>query len=290
MNYRHAYHAGNFADVLKHIVLVHCLIHLGKKPAAYRVVDTHAGAGRYRLDAGEASRTGEWKDGVGRVLAAAGSAPASVKAILTPYLELIAPYLGNDGQLLTYPGSPVLAASLLRAGDQLIANELHPDDGARLKTTLASDRQAKVMGLDGWTAIKALLPPPERRGLVLVDPPFEEPGELIRLTEGLDHGLSRFSRGTFLLWYPIKDMKPVERFRRGVREVVERHAIETVLDAELLLRPARHPDLLNGCGLVIVNPPHTLAGQLEILLPWLAKTVGDAGARGTLLRLTAERN
>jgi 23S rRNA (adenine2030-N6)-methyltransferase len=270
MNYRHAYHAGNFADVLKHIVLVHCLLHLKKKDAAFRVVDTHAGCGRYRLDATEAARTGEWRDGIGRVLANRALAPPRVRALLAPYLDVVTDGNGGPDGLTHYPGSPRIAQALLRRGDMLVANELHPDDFKRLARTFDDDRQVKVMNLDGWTALKSLLPPHERRGLVLVDPPFEQPGELLRLCEGLGHALDRFKTGIYLLWYPIKDPKTVQRFRRGITETAAAAGIETVLDIELLLRQPRNPDLLNGCGLIVVNPPFTLRPDLDALLPTLA--------------------
>lgn len=275
MNYRHAYHAGNFADVVKHIVLVLCLEHLKKKSAAFRVIDTHAGTGRYRLGAAEAAKTGEWQAGIARVLARIDHAPAAVQSTLAPYLALVRRELDADGRLSAYPGSPAIAAASLRKGDMLIANELHPEDHARLQDLFDRDKQVKVMALDGWTALKAVLPPPERRGLVLIDPPFEEPGELIRLTEGLEAGLQRFKTGLYLLWHPIKDPKPVDRFRREIGAVTARHEIETTLAVELLLRAPRHPDVLSGCGLIVVNAPYTLEAQLSVVLPWLAEALGE---------------
>jgi 23S rRNA (adenine2030-N6)-methyltransferase len=275
MNYRHAYHVGNFADVLKHIVLLLCLEHLKKKPAPFRVVDTHAGVGHYVLNALETTRTGEWQAGIARVLTAIKHAPPKVQTALEPYLALVRRDSASDGTLKAYPGSPTLAAASLRKGDTLIANELHPDDNARLKAVFTHDRHVKVMALDGYTALRSLLPPPERRGLVLVDPPFEEPGELIRMTEGLDASLARFKTGIYILWHPIKDPKPVERFRREVTAVCERHGVETTWAIELLLRAPRHPDVLSGCGLIVVNAPYTLGEPLDVILPWLARTLGE---------------
>jgi 23S rRNA (adenine2030-N6)-methyltransferase len=282
MNYRHAFHAGNFADVLKHVVLVLCLEHLKKKSAPFRVLDTHAGAGRYRLGVGDSARTSEWLGGIGRLIGPdAAPLPPTVARILAPYLETIRDAQPDSGHFTAYPGSPVIAAARLRPADRLVANELHPEDGKSLSAEFDRDRRVTVTALDGYTSLKAHLPPPERRGLILVDPPFEVGGEFIRMTEGLGEALARFRTGTFLLWYPIKDPKPVERFHRRIAEVASRYQVETVLAAELLLRRPRNPDLLNGCGLVVANPPFTLAADLGQVLPELARRCADGmGASG----------
>jgi 23S rRNA (adenine2030-N6)-methyltransferase len=264
MNYRHAYHAGNFADVLKHTVLVLCVEHLKKKPAPFRVLDTHAGIGTYKLDGREMAATGEWRDGIARLWSATNSGrdvPDTLLA-LKPYLAEIARTNGASGELKTYPGSPALIAGLLRAGDTLVANELHPEDAKRLLAQFAKDKHVKVMSLDGYTAVKSVLPPPEKRGLILIDPPFEQPGEFQRIAEALGQGLNRFRSGTYALWYPIKDVKPVQRFQRTIADIAGRAAVETVLALDLFVRAPRHPDLLNGCGLLVVNPPHTLAADI----------------------------
>ena len=277
MNYRHAYHAGNFADVLKHVVLMLCMEHLKRKDAAFRVIDTHAGAGRYRLDHDEAEKTGEWRDGIGRLLGPdAEPLPATVAGLIEPYLAAVRAE-NPDGGLIYYPGSPALVQSALRAGDALVANELHPDDASLLQAVLAKDKLCKVSTLDGFAALKALLPPKERRGLVLIDPPYEEPGELVRMTHALAEALKRFATGTYVLWYPIKDEKIVARFHRGVLEVAGAAGIPSPLKVELLLRPARNPTLLNGCGLVIVNAPYTLEAKLAAILPALAERLGEQG-------------
>jgi 23S rRNA (adenine2030-N6)-methyltransferase len=193
--------------------------------------------------------------------------------LLQPYLDLVAKE--NDGVgLTTYPGSPRLAQGLLRRGDVLVVNELHLDEVRALSALLDDDRQCKVMGIDAWSFLKAMLPPKERRGLILVDPPFEEPGELVRLTEGLASALERFATGTYLLWYPIKDPKQIARFHRGVGEIG--HA--KVLRVELYLRQPRDPGLLNGAGLIVVNPPFTLEAELQVLLPELTRTFADTGS------------
>ncbi len=282
MNYRHAYHAGNFADVFKHLVLVLVIEHLKQKPAPFRVIDSHAGAGHYDLTAIEAHKTGEWQSGIGRLLDA--EPPADVAAVLAPYLALIRDE-NRSGPLERYPGSPWVARKLLRRDDSLIANELHPDDRAALEKLFGGDPQTKVMGIDGWLALKALLPPKERRGVVLVDPPFEEPGELSRMAQGLEAAVRRFATGTFLLWYPIKDPRPVAQFKRDL----SRLALGKVQAIELYIREPADIGLLNGAGLIVVNPPFTLVQKLSIVLPWLTDVLGDgSGSRFALTSLGTE--
>jgi 23S rRNA (adenine2030-N6)-methyltransferase len=282
MNYRHAYHAGNFADVLKHAVLALIISYLKKKDAPFRVIDTHAGCGLYALDSVEAGKTREWEGGIGKLLAPdTPPLPPDVERLLAPYLDAVR--AENTGLLTLYPGSPLIARRLLRPQDRLIANELHPVDSVRLKQALGRDARAKVMMLDGWTALKSLLPPKERRGLILIDPPFEEGGELDRLADGLSAGLSRFATGVFAAWLPIKDPKPVARFYERLAPLASAHG---TLRVELLLRePSLSPDRLNGCALVIVNPPYELERQLTVILPELATRLGGASGRGKLDRL-----
>jgi 23S rRNA (adenine2030-N6)-methyltransferase len=276
MNYRHAYHAGNFADVLKHVVLTLVIEHLKRKPTPFRVIDTHAGSGLYALDSEQAVKTAEWEGGIGRLLGAGPAPlPAPVAALLAPYLDAVR--AENDGRgLRLYPGSPLIARRLMRAGDTLVANELHPEEHARLKAAVGRDRRVKVLALDGWLALKAQLPPRERRGLVLIDPPFEEERELERLAEGLAAGLRRFATGVYIAWYPIKDPKPVARFHRAVTAV----AGPRLLRAEVMLRRPVNLERLNGCGLVVANAPHTLQGDLATLLPEITHRIGDNGRGG----------
>lgn len=272
MNYRHAYHAGNFADVIKHAVLSLVLEYMKQKPAPFRVIDTHAGIGLYDLTAIEAQKTGEWRDGIGRLMRADLS-PEN-RAILAPYLNCVRA-LNPQGELLRYPGSPIIARDLIRHEDRLILNELHPEDRLSLEDLFARDRQAKVMGLDAWTAVKSLLPPPERRAVVLVDPSFEVPGELDRLIKALQQGLRRFAAGTFLLWYPIKEQRPVAEFRRRIAELELPRAVAL----EVMIRDGGDETRLNGAGLVIVNAPFTLGGTLQALMPELVKILAQgAGA------------
>ena len=282
MNYRHVYHAGNFADVVKHVVLALTIEHLKLKDTPFRIIDTHAGVGLYALNHGPAERTGEWRTGIGRLFGAeAAPVPAPVAALLAPYLDLIAAQTPDapGARITRYPGAPLIARGLMRRGDQLVVNELHADDRVRLAELFARDGQVKVLGLDGWIALKSLLPPKERRGLILIDPPFEEHNELIRLTEALKEAIRRFETGTYVIWYPIKDEKIIARFHRAIAESCAREC----LIAEVMLRTARHPEKLNGCGLVVVNPPWKLEAQLRVVLPHLAERLGQGeGAQSRL--------
>jgi 23S rRNA (adenine2030-N6)-methyltransferase len=213
MNYRHAFHAGNFADVLKHAVLVRILLHLRAKPAAFRVIDTHAGAGRYDLGGPEATRSLEWREGIERLVAAPIGEPA--RLLLGPYLNAIAAF-NNPGSLTCYPGSPALVRAFLRAQDRLLACELEPNAAAALARYLAGDRRSKALAIDGWTALHAYVPPKERRGLVLVDPSFEDAGDFARLGEALEAAQRKWAGGTYLLWYPVKE-------RAGPDALAQRH-------------------------------------------------------------------
>jgi 23S rRNA (adenine2030-N6)-methyltransferase len=286
MNYRHAYHAGNFADVLKHAVLALVIDHLKQKAAPFRVIDTHAGAGLYALDGGPAAKTGEWRQGIARIFGPdARPLPAPVARHLASYLGAVAAENPPD-RLTRYPGSPRIARALLRPDDRLVANELHPEDGAELARLFARDRQTKVLGIDGWTSLKSLLPPKERRGAVLIDPPYEASGELQRLAQGLRSAVDRFATGIYLLWYPIKDAKPIAAMHRAL--VADGY--QKLLCVELMVRAARDPEGLNGSGLVVLNPPHRLDAALAELLPFLAERLAvGRGAGQRLVWLARER-
>jgi 23S rRNA (adenine2030-N6)-methyltransferase len=273
MNYRHAFHAGGFADVVKHAVLVRILLHLKAKPAAFRVIDTHAGAGLYDLAGAEASRTGEWRDGVGRLLAA--RLDRDVAVLLAPYLDVVAGF-NRAGPLAIYPGSPEIIRAHLRPQDRLLACELEPGAAGILTGRLAGDDRAKAIAIDGWTALAAYVPPKERRGLVLVDPAFEQPDEFARLAHVLAVAHGKWPTGIFLLWYPIKQRREPDAFARRLRAL----AIPKVLRVELAVSAVRADERLHGSGLVVVNPPWTLAGELGVLLPALAAVLAR-DAKGT---------
>jgi 23S rRNA (adenine2030-N6)-methyltransferase len=270
MNYRHAFHAGNFADVHKHAVLARIVMHLRAKPAAFRVIDTHAGAGRYDLSAPESSRSGEWRDGIGRLSAAPLGREA--RELLAPYLAAVAA-LNPDGACAVYPGSPLIARSLLRAHDRLIACELEPQAAAALASTFRGDRRVKTLAIDGWTALSAFVPPKERRGLVLVDPPFEHPDEFARLARALETAHRKWPGGIYMLWYPIKDVRAANAFARRLQSL----AIAKMLRAELSVAPPRAGGRLAGSGTILVNPPFTLESELRVILPALAAILSPQG-------------
>ena len=270
MNYRHAFHAGNFADVLKHALLCRMLVHLSAKQNPFRVIETHAGAGRYDLAGDAAGRTQEWRAGIGRLV----ERPLAGEAgrLLEPYLAAIR--AENEGGLKRYPGSPLIARSFCRERDRMVFCELHPEEYAALARACGNDRRAKAVEIDGWIALKAYLPPPERRGLVLVDPPFEEPGEFERLREGLIEGHRRWPTGIFLLWYPIKLEREARTFERGLGKL----EIAKILRIEFAIDKPHAEGPLRACGLVVVNPPWTLEKELQVMLPALAERLSRGGA------------
>lgn len=269
MNYRHAFHAGNFADVLKHVVLTRVLVHLCAKDKPFRAIDTHAGLGVYDLEAEEAGRTGEWHDGFGRLKAPFA---AEVEALLAPYRAAVEGVRARHGAT-TYPGSPAIIREHLRAGDKGVFVELHPVDAETLAHRYASDSRTKVMHLDGWTALNALIPPPERRGLVLIDPPYEERGEIDRLGQSLLKAARKWPTGIYLGWYPIKDLSAVDRMAAALDAGLERPALRL----DLMIERPDDPTRLSGTGLVVVNPPWTLAAEAELFLPALAERLARSG-------------
>ncbi len=267
MNYRHAFHAGSFADVFKHAVLCRILHYLREKPAPFRVIDTHAGSGLYDLAGPEAVRGGEWHDGIERLLAAA--LPDEVAALLKPYLDVIGA-LNEPGRLKVYPGSPAVARAWLRPQDRLIACEIEPQAAAGLARNLRGDSRIKTLPVDGWTALSAYVPPKERRGLVLVDPPFEGVADFHRLSHHFAAAHRKWATGMYMLWYPIKDRGEPDALAKRLRRL----ALPKLLRAELIVAPMSDPTKLNGCGLILANPPWRLADELAILLPALAKILG----------------
>ena len=277
MNYRHAFHAGNFADVVKHATLARIVQHLKEKPAAFRVIDTHAGAGIYDLAGPEASRTGEWRGGIGK-LADAALAP-NLRDLLAPYLEAVAAFnsAGSSQTPKVYPGSPALTQHWLRAQDRLVACEREPVAAQALAARMRGDNRVKAVAIDGYTALNAYVPPKEHRGLVLVDPPFEQPDEFSRLVQALSNAHRKWPTGIYSLWYPLKDARATQAFGRDLIRL----GIARILRAELDLAPPRAGLRLSGSGLIVVNPPWTLERELGVLLPELARIFGgrEGGAR-----------
>lgn len=266
MNYRHAYHAGNHGDVLKHVILTRLLTHLNRKDKPYRVIDAHAGVGLYALDGIEAGKTREWEGGVGKMTAP--FAP-EIEALLAPWRAVMAA-LNFDGALRLYPGSPEIAARFMRPADRMTANELHPEDSEILAAHFRRDRQVNVTSLDAEICVKAGLPPPERRGLILIDPPYEQRDEAAKAARLLAAGIKRFATGIFMLWYPIK----ANDDGRTCLEATTSLGAPGTLMAELRIREVFKQGGLAGSGVIIVNAPWKLDEELALILPALAGRLG----------------
>src|ERR1700704_1225271 len=218
MNYRHAFHAGGFADVIKHIVLVRMLTYLQEKQAPFRVIDSHAGAGVYDLTSDEARRGGEWLTGIARIMQARFSETAA--PLLKPYLDIVRAF-NPKAELKAYPGSPLIARALLRPQDRMTACEVEPKARKRLIEALRRDTQARVVDLDGWTALPAFVPPKERRGLVLIDPSFEQKDEFETLADGFAEAYAKWPTGSYRLWYPVKSRRVTDGLARHVAAVAD---------------------------------------------------------------------
>ncbi len=268
MNYRHAFHAGNFADVFKHAILARVLVYLAKKEAPFRFIDTHAGAGRYDLSSDAARRSPEWRDGVARLLKARPAGP--VAALLAPYLQAIGPF-DADGRPASYPGSPALAQALLRPQDRIALCEAHPEDRESLVAALGRDGRLSIVGADGYVALNAYIPPKERRGVVLIDPPYEAPDESERVEQALARALLKWPRGTYALWRPIKAPLEDARFLNGVRALGAPSVLRLELDVGPIAPSAHSPSPLTRTGLLVVNPPFGLIDEARVLMPWLAQ-------------------
>ena len=276
MNYRHGFHAGNFADVIKHIVLVRVLVHLQDKPAAFRVIDSHAGAGLYDLTGHEAQRGGEWLTGIARVMQARFS--QTTLPLLAPYLDIVRAF-NPQPELKAYPGSPLIARALLRPQDRLTACEVEPAARKRLIDALRRDIQARVVDLDGWVALPAFVPPNERRGLVLIDPPYEAKDEFERIAAGFAAAFAKWPTGSYLLWYPAKSRRATDQLARHVARLAGAGASPaTSLRLEFSVAPQAADAGLTSAGLLLVNPPWRLATELKAILPELEKPLGVGGA------------
>jgi 23S rRNA (adenine2030-N6)-methyltransferase len=274
MNYRHAYHAGNHADVFKHIVLARIVEHLKKKEKPFRVLDVHAGIGLYALASGEALKTLEWQNGVGKLYDHAGTPRRlgeDTEALIAPWRAAIAA-VNPPGRLVYYPGSPEIARQLMRRGDKLNLNELHPEDHDRVVENYGRDKRVVITRLDAGIAIKAQLPPPERRGLALIDPPYEAADEIERSVRALAQGYQRFATGIFCLWYPVTGDGLDLRLGNAVRAL----SLPATLQVELLVRTPVYNGGLAGSGLIIINPPWRLVEELSVLLPVLQQVLAQS--------------
>lgn len=293
LNYRHAFHAGNFADVVKHVALALCFDRLNAKEAPYRYIDTHAGIGLYDFEGEEAGRSPEWKDGVGRIWEAERGAPDHVRASLAPWLNVIRRL--NSGGVQHYPGSPVLAAEMMRKDDALRLCELHPPSAELLRQAMGRDKRVKIEERDGFDALAAYLPPPERRGLVLIDPPFEAGTSERKLDfdwmlKAAARAVKRWPLGTYVFWRPIKDVEAVEAFDSELASMLIEEggvAAEKLLVADLWVK-AIGPGPLGGAGIVIVNPPYGVAEHMRAAMPWLCNLMKQGEGAGWRVETPAE--
>jgi 23S rRNA (adenine2030-N6)-methyltransferase len=274
LNYRHAFHAGNFADVLKHAVLARILVYLSRKESPFRFIDTHAGAGRYDLAGEEAKRAPEWRGGIARVLTALP--PAPVAELLRPYLDAVGS-IGPEGRPISYPGSPAIAQILMRPQDRIALCEANPQEREALIAALGRDGRLSIVGTDGYLALNAYLPPKERRGVVLIDPPFEAPDETGAVERALERALLKWPRGIYIVWRPIREALADSHFLNSVAALGAPNILRLELDAGAAPIGARGQEPLARAGLLVVNPPHTLIDEARTLLPWLAQTLGRNG-------------
>ncbi|MBV8428845.1 MAG: 23S rRNA (adenine(2030)-N(6))-methyltransferase RlmJ [Hyphomicrobiales bacterium] len=281
MNYRHGFHAGNFADVLKHAVLARMLVHLRSKPKPFRVIDTHAGRGAYDLRGEEALRTGEWRGGIGRLLDSPGDPlEPDLQTFLAPYLEAVAAWQSRHGRA-SYPGSPAIERHFLRPDDRLLAVELEERAFMKLERLFPAGDRAKALKLDGYEAWKAFIPPKERRGLVVVDPPYEARDEFARVAGDLAAAVKKWPSGMTLVWYPMKDRTLVASFSTRIAGRLPPESLKVELDTGTC---DDEPGLW-ACGLILVNPPWTLEGELKAALPHLARRL----ARGAHPKASCHR-
>ncbi len=270
MNYRHGYHAGNFADVFKHAVLARVLTLMSEKDAPFRVIDTHAGAGSYDLDGEHAQKTGEAAGGIRKLLAHLPQGPAG---------ELLAPYLrAVEASAPAYPGSPLVVQTLARKQDAMVFCELHPQEFAALEKSVGRDARVKTLPLDGWTALKSLLPPKERRGVILIDPPYEDPAEFKHVADGIAEAMRRFATGIYLVWYPIKNRHDTDA---ALRRIVRAASGKPALKLEFELDKPRTDGPLLATGMLIVNPPWKLKDECDRMLPALCRSLAEPN-RGTV--------
>ena len=278
MNYRHVFHAGNFADVLKHVLLARILVYLTRKDAALRFIDTHAGAGRYDLASDEAERSPEWRDGIARLIKA--RPPGDVAELLAPYLAVVGACDESERRPLSYPGSPAIAQAMLRAQDRIALCEAHPEEREKLVAALGRDSRLSIVGTDGYVALNAYVPPKERRGLVLIDPPYETPDESARVEESLQKALGKWPRGTYLLWRPIKDDRKDRHFLRALADFGAPAMLRIEIDVGAIPPGPHSPEPLRRVGLVIVNPPYPLHDEARRLMPYLTRLLTRAPGAG----------
>jgi 23S rRNA (adenine2030-N6)-methyltransferase len=266
--YRHQFHAGNFADVFKHALLLRLLDAIAAKDKPFFYLDTHAGIGRYDLSHPWARKNAEFRDGIERLWER-----SDVPALLAPYMDAVRAE-NPDGKLRFYPGSPLIARRALRSGDRMVLSELNKTDVAELGALFARDRQVTVHLMDGYQALKAQLPPPERRGLVLVDSSFDRAGEFRRVADALALAHERWATGMLASWYPVLEPGAMRGFERDVVAA----GIRRILQVELSVHPDSFAAPLRGCGMLVVNPPYRFDAEAGALAAWLAAALAADGA------------
>ncbi|QWA11384.1 23S rRNA (adenine(2030)-N(6))-methyltransferase RlmJ [Sodalis ligni] len=277
LSYRHSFHAGNHADVLKHTVLSLILAAMKEKDKPFLYLDTHAGAGRYLLNSDRAERTGEYREGIARIWQR-----EDCPALLEPYLTVINHY-NRSGTLRYYPGSPLIARQLLREHDRLHLTELHSSDYPLLRSEFQKDPRAEVLRADGYQQLKSQLPPPSRRGVILIDPPYEMKTDYQDVVAGIQEGYKRFATGVYALWYPVVLRQNVKRILAGL----EKTGIRRILQIELALRPDSDQRGMTASGMIVINPPWMLEQQMNELLPWIHQALVPEGIGHTLVRWVA---
>ncbi|MCE3253170.1 MAG: rRNA ((2030)-N(6))-methyltransferase RlmJ [Cellvibrio sp.] len=268
LSYRHGFHAGNFADVLKHTVLVHMLEYMTQKDKPLRIIDTHAGAGVYKLNGPQAQKNREFDNGIGQLWG--GEQPP---AALARYLELVRTVNGG-GQLQLYPGSPLIAQTLMRPIDRLFLHELHPADFQFLRDCMRDDKRIRVEHEDGFTSLQALLPPPDRRALVLIDPSYEVKNDYQHLIKQLIQAHKRFATGTYAIWYPVVLRQRIDEMELALKK----SGIKNIQLLEFGLQADNPEHGMTSSGMIVINPPWTLWGAMEATLPWLVDHLSENDA------------
>ncbi|WP_341259402.1 23S rRNA (adenine(2030)-N(6))-methyltransferase RlmJ [Morganella morganii] len=273
LSYRHSFHAGNHADVLKHTVQSLIIESLKEKDKPFLYLDTHAGAGRYQLSGEHAERTGEYLEGIARIWA-----QESVPEELKTYLEAVSA-LNPRGDLRFYPGSPLIAAHLLRDHDKLNISELHPSDFPLLRNEFSRDNRARVVREDGYQQLKSQLPPLSWRGFVLIDPPYELKSDYQAVVKGIQEGHRRFATGTYAVWYPVVLRQQIKRMVKDFQAT----GIRKILQIELAVRPDSDQRGMTASGMIVINPPWKLESQMKSVLPWLHNVLVPEGTGHTLV-------
>jgi 23S rRNA (adenine2030-N6)-methyltransferase len=265
LSYQHAYHAGNYADVLKHVILIQVLNYLKQKPKPFCYIDTHAGQGEYKLDSAEAQKNQEFQNGIG-ALWERGDVPGCV----ADYVNLLKQF-NHSGQLKHYPGSPLIAAQLLNAKDRLFLFELHTAESRRLEDNVKCDKRIKTFRTDGLKDSFGLLPPKENRGLILIDPSYEVKSDYQSVVDAMKEMYKRFATGCYLLWYPVV----VRRRNQYMERALQASGIRNIQLFELGIQPDSDEFGMTACGMIVINPPWTLLAEMHQILPWLAETLGQ---------------